>query len=604
MSTDPEEIIDATRLPFTLTRSICNMRDWPAHVVSGAKVQISHHVLSVTPPSPGTALVWKQIYWMVPPSNFDNIFRAMITLFEISSLEGWVATMYNAIDGSENQFQQPVRQDSPSAMAVFFLVFIIVASFFLLNLFVSVLLSQYYLVMQKNGTILKTPHQRAWVVVSKNIGKTSPPDPSTFVPEGAIRARVFLVLRNKYFEVAMAFIIILNTLFMATEHYPQSSGYSAVLDVANILFTTIYCIEALLKIYAIGWTFYWLDLWNRFDLFVCLVSAAGIVIDHISTGNSPGSAVSAIRILRIARVLRVLRFYKGLQTLMGTLISSLPDFLNVSGLVFLVFFIYAVTGIRLFFNVKYGDFITNYANWERIDNALITLFRMSTGENWQGLMADVGRPPCSRFDISNPQLGCDQHHCDPLLGQCVHWILPYVYFISFVLVVMFVFVNLFIAVVVENYETLTTSADLRINEEHISKYTSEWLAIGGAEMTLRYATDMKQFFYSIGRPLGLEENLEDDDELYNPYNKLRLLSQIEQCEHQYKVHFQAVLVSLVEDYLAGPIPRQVRRKVDRQASSLLKRFKIRKDLHSRARKNVNNNSGSSYGGLTEPLVEK
>lgn len=78
--------------------------------------------------------------WYNRPANFDNILRAVWTLFSISTTELWVDQMDACIDAVGVE-QQPIRNSNP-AVAVFFVVFMIFGAFFVLQLFVSVTLEK------------------------------------------------------------------------------------------------------------------------------------------------------------------------------------------------------------------------------------------------------------------------------------------------------------------------------------------------------------------------------------------------------------------------------------------------------------------------------
>lgn len=74
-------------------------------------------------------------------SNFDDIGQAMMTLFIVSSLEGWPTIMYQALDITRvdygPEFQGNIK------MSIFFIVFILIGSFFFLNFFIGVLFLKY-----------------------------------------------------------------------------------------------------------------------------------------------------------------------------------------------------------------------------------------------------------------------------------------------------------------------------------------------------------------------------------------------------------------------------------------------------------------------------
>ena len=80
---------------------------------------------------------------------------------------------------------------------------------------------------------------------------------------------------------------------------------------------------------------------------------------------------------------------RGLQKLIETLLYSLPSLINISALLMLVFFIYSVLGVFLFKSVTNGLLVTKYNNFSNFGVAMLTLFRCSTGENWNLIMFDM-----------------------------------------------------------------------------------------------------------------------------------------------------------------------------------------------------------------------
>lgn len=51
-------------------------------------------------------------------------------------------------------------------------------------------------------------------------------------------------------------------------------------------------------------------------------------------------------------------------------------------LLFFLFMLYAVAGVQLWGDVRYGEYISDAMNFHSIGNALLVLFTMATGENW------------------------------------------------------------------------------------------------------------------------------------------------------------------------------------------------------------------------------
>ena len=73
----------------------------------------------------------------------------------------------------------------------------------------------------------------------------------------------------------------------------------------------------------------------------------------------------------------------------NSFLMTVPYLANVGGLLFLLLFLYAVPGINLFATVKHQNAINHHTNFESFGMAMLTLFRMATGEAWNEIMWDA-----------------------------------------------------------------------------------------------------------------------------------------------------------------------------------------------------------------------
>lgn len=145
----------------------------------------------------GHSLVSGNVYelqhqWFAPPANFDHIFAALLSLFEIATMEMWPDFMYAGVDATKAG-QQPVNDNSPEN-ALYFVAFVVVGSFFVLNLFVGVAIDKFNEMQAEHlgQNIFLTPEQEQWVTVQRLMAKTKPPKAAT-EPGHPIRAAVFRV---------------------------------------------------------------------------------------------------------------------------------------------------------------------------------------------------------------------------------------------------------------------------------------------------------------------------------------------------------------------------------------------------------------------------
>eukprot|EP00756_Hemistasia_phaeocysticola_P000644 Hpha_TRINITY_DN10472_c0_g2::TRINITY_DN10472_c0_g2_i1::g.193251::m.193251/K04857/CACNA1S; voltage-dependent calcium channel L type alpha-1S len=202
--------------------------------------------------------------WVSSRSDFDHAAAAMLTLYTMASLEGWVDVMHLGVDARGTELA-PVANENPAA-ATFFLVFITFGSFFIVNMFIGVLIDTYYKEKDKmaetGGFLLLNEDQRKWVESHRRILKTMS---QMEAGRSELQFDCLECVLSPMFERVILFLIVLNVLAMASEHYPASDAYQDAMRFINIAFVTIFAVEAFIKILAFGFKVYVRNPWNRFD---------------------------------------------------------------------------------------------------------------------------------------------------------------------------------------------------------------------------------------------------------------------------------------------------------------------------------------------------
>merc|ERR1711988_1013847 len=221
-----------------------------------------------------------------------------------------------------------------------------------------------------------------------------------------------------------------------------------VLEYFNYIFTGIFAVEAGLKVKAFGVTCYFADAWNKFDFFIVIMSFVGIFIDEVygdSSGVNP-AFIRVMRVFRIARIIKLVKSAKGLAALLETTIKSLSQVASVCLLLVLIFFIYAAAGVALFGKLSCTESnecngLSIHANFENFGMAMLTLFRISTGDNGNGILKDAMRHP--------PH--CDDS-ADCIVNCCADTYIAPLFFMSFTVVAQFVLLNVVVAVLMSELE--------------------------------------------------------------------------------------------------------------------------------------------------------
>uniref|UniRef100_A0A672TN49 Voltage-dependent T-type calcium channel subunit alpha n=1 Tax=Strigops habroptila TaxID=2489341 RepID=A0A672TN49_STRHB len=384
--------------------------------------------------------------WVHHKYNFDNLGQALMSLFVLASKDGWVNIMYNGLDAVAVD-QQPVTNNNPW-MLLYFISFLLIVSFFVLNMFVGVVVENFHKCRQHQEAeeARRREEKRLRRLEKKRRKAQRLPYYATYCP---IRLLIHSVCTSHYLDIFITFIICLNVVTMSLEHYNQPVSLETALKYCNYLFTTVFVLEAVLKLVAFGLRRFFKDRWNQLDLAIVLLSVMGITLEEIEI-----NAALPINptIIRIMRVLRIARGEKDTGQRQGCRWSwsgtwchdSLSSGCRVGnlGLLFmLLFFIYAALGVELFGKLVCNDEnpcegMSRHATFENFGMAFLTLFQVSTGDNWNGIMKDTLRD-CSHDDrscLSNLQF------ISPL------------YFVSFVLTAQFVLINVVVAVLMKHLD--------------------------------------------------------------------------------------------------------------------------------------------------------
>uniref|UniRef100_M3YWH2 Voltage-dependent T-type calcium channel subunit alpha-1H n=1 Tax=Mustela putorius furo TaxID=9669 RepID=M3YWH2_MUSPF len=408
---------------------------------------------------------WAAHYrWVRRKYNFDNLGQALMSLFVLSSKDGWVNIMYDGLDAVGID-QQPVPNHNPW-MLLYFISFLLIVSFFVLNMFVGVVVENFHKCRQhqeaeearrreeKRQRRLQRKRRRLLpcavvAAVPSSSAKHALPAEAQRRPYYAdyspTRRSIHALCTSHYLDLFITFIIGVNVITMSMEHYNQPKSLDEALKYCNYVFTVVFVFEAALKLVAFGFRRFFKDRWNQLDLAIVLLSIMGITLEEIEMSAAlpiNPTIIRIMRVLRIARVvLKLLKMATGMRALLDTVVQALPQVGNLGLLFMLLFFIYAALGVELFGRLECSEDnpcegLSRHATFSNFGMAFLTLFRVSTGDNWNGIMKDTLRE-CARED----------KHCLSYLPA----ISP-IYFVTFVLVAQFVLVNVVVAVLMKHLE--------------------------------------------------------------------------------------------------------------------------------------------------------
>ncbi|KAL3665815.1 hypothetical protein V7S43_009242 [Phytophthora oleae] len=418
---------------------------------------------------------WGADWGAVLPQNFNNVGSAMLTFFEISTTEGWADVMMAAIDNN-GIGMQPIR-DNNMVWALFFVLFIMVGSFFVVNLFVGVIIDNFNRMKAAlGGDFMLTPEQKKWIEAQKAASRVGPVR-ILKPPRQYFRRQLFFLVKMQRFEWFIMICIIVNTFLMAAQFFGESTMQAYVINIVNEVFAVIFTIEAVVKLTAFGWE-YFEDQWNQFDFFVVLGTLLSVVVE-LFTGASVRSLAMLVRVFRVTRILRLVKASKSIRQILLTLYIALPGLSNITSILFLMLFIYATMGVQIFAKVALSTNIDEHANFQDFGKGFLFLLRAATGEAWNSCMHDLASSSPGCVDDPPYDAGMcgfnDFEGCRPLNG-CGNPI-AYGFFCSFTLLVTYVMLNLTIAVILEGFSLSHEDEEPLFEPEILDEFQTKWADI-------------------------------------------------------------------------------------------------------------------------------
>ena len=181
--------------------------------------------------------------------------------------------------------------------------------------------------------------------------------------------KIYFLCELPAFNRFILFLILLNTIFLAMEHHGMSDTLAYFLEIANIMLTSLFALEMLLKIIGYSLRGYLSDVFNVFDAIIVIIS-----VTELFVSTSAASGVTALRTLRLLRVFKMIKSVESLRVLMTTILGSISGILYMCALMSIFIFIFAVLGMQLFAGKL--NLSTNRWNFDNIGAACITVFQV------------------------------------------------------------------------------------------------------------------------------------------------------------------------------------------------------------------------------------
>lgn len=289
---------------------------------------------------------------------------------------------------------------------------------------------------------------------------------------------------------------------MGVNYETASPLYIKLLGISDYFFTFIFVVEAYLKIRAYSWRY--LDKTsNKFDCLIVVSSISDIIMSFVLVDGAGSFSIGPqlarmMRVMRVTRIVRLASKNEGLQALMQTITLSVGALTNVFILLMLVQFIFSILAVFFFGDLTEGDRIDDYHNFTAFWDSFQLIFILATGENWNYFMYDcMNTPP----------------NCVP--GKTCGTSFAPVYWLTYVMVVQNVMLNLFILVIIDQFEKYYMAEDNPISKfkKNLDVFMVTWVDFTATRsrcVKLREKR-LNEFFKKLPMPIGLPLNTSDEE---------------------------------------------------------------------------------------------
>lgn len=288
----------------------------------------------------------------------------------------------------------------------------------------------------------------------------------------AFRDFMINIATSEKFDQFIMAMILGNTFVLSLKWYAMPTWCTNITVVLNYIFSVVFTIEAVIKLIAMRYN-YFKEAWNQFDFIVVVGTWLVIIVMQMGLPIDLRILGTVLRTLRIGRVFRIVKRAPSIQIIFQTLIEALPAIASLGLLLGLLFFMYSVIGIGQFGAVTLQDNLNYHSNFQNIEEAFLLLMRCATGEGWNAVMMDTARERQVLFQC-NPNAdyysilangmetdGCGSPNAVP-------------YFYSFTLIVSQIFLNLFIAIIIDSFLNQADAFSLPVNQNDIDEFIEVW----------------------------------------------------------------------------------------------------------------------------------
>lgn len=396
-----------------------------------------------------------------PYYNFDDFAGSLFILFQIVSQEGWTDVMWSAMSATGVGIQPEYYASTGNA--VFFILFNLLATVFILTLFVSVFMRNY---TEQTGVAFLTADQRSWLELRKLLKQISPSKRSLGMNAARLQKFCYKLAVQKHgkWHRFITGLLVTHLALLMVEFYPSPAWWDTTRTYIFLLFTLIFLANVIIRVVGLSWKRFSRSSWDMYSV----PSVGGALVTSVlylsQRSNNPIEQLHKLFLVSITFLL--IPRNNQLDQLFKTAAASLPLIGNLMATWFVLFLVYSIAFTQAFGLTRFGPNENGNLNFRNVPKAMILLFRMSCGEGWNQIMQDFAtiKPPyCVRQD-------------NFFQSDCGSATWARALFISWNIISMYIFVSLFVSLIFESFSYVYQQSGGRsiVSRDEIRRFKQAW----------------------------------------------------------------------------------------------------------------------------------
>ncbi|WPK23952.1 hypothetical protein PUMCH_001202 [Australozyma saopauloensis] len=434
------------------------------------------------------------------PFLYMNSFqKSFSTFYQITSLEGWPELLQSVMKSTG--VGTPAVEFARPFNGFLIILFNFVSVVFILTLFVSVIIHNY---SKLTGRAYLTEVQIQWYHVKRYYSKlrASLRRDKTKMNKLTRFCYRMTVEKNRIWNSFINVVLIIHTINLLLEAFPPIVS----IDNRYILFictTACFSLDSLMYLLGLGFKLYFK---NRWHIVALLITWGGFITTFVMF--NPGMSFDSIywnfnKLFLIGALMFLLPKSDRLHQLLKFGLASFPSLLSMMFTWLIVFLVYAIAMNQIFGLTKLGSNTSENINFRTIPKALILLFRMSFGENWNAVMQDfiVEEPFCT----TSSTLG---------VSDCGNKQYAYILFMSWNVISMYIMLNLYISLILDTFSYIAGGTEYAhlIKRSELRKFKKAWQVYDPWGSGFVAPEDLRPLLSSVRGALSVKEFITQEEQ--------------------------------------------------------------------------------------------